>query len=287
MSKKFFLDTSPFAFCISTNSSLVEHNLQTIYSSLLTPYDGQQSDYYVQLNAGKGLRRVFRRQAHFFTDQYEPFSPLSSEQGYALLEWGMNYTIAANEMQHVIVHSAVLAKEDKAVLFPAPPGSGKSTLTCYLANNGWRLLSDEMALVVPNSNTVVPYVRPICLKNQSISLAKNWFNDGAFSSIAPATHKGDVIHLSPPQASWDARHQPAQIAAIVFPQYRPDIALDIYALDKQQSFMQLAENAFNYGVVGSVGFDTITQLVEKSACFEVHYNSLKEVEAFLTEELMA
>jgi predicted NACHT family NTPase len=37
------------------------------------------------------------------------------------------------EVQHVIIHSAILGKGNKAILFPAPPGSGKSTLTAYLA----------------------------------------------------------------------------------------------------------------------------------------------------------
>jgi len=189
-------------------------------------------------------------------------------------------------MQYVIIHSAVLAKDNKAILFPAPPGSGKSTLTAYLAFNGWRLLSDEMALIIPRTRTVQPFVRPICLKNRSITLAKNWFPDAVFSTVARDTHKGDVIHLSPPAESWLNANTPAEVVAVVFPQYTADVELDIYALNQTQSFMQLAGNAFNYGVIGVEGFETLTALIEQVPGFEILYNDVAQVAAFLEQELL-
>ncbi|MFT7412211.1 MAG: hypothetical protein ACI9J4_000567 [Paraglaciecola sp.] len=75
----------------------------------------------------------------------------------------MNWTVSGNELQHVIIHSAVLAKGNKVILFLTPLGLDKSTLTAYLAHDGWRL-----------------------------------FPDGKFSDIAIDTHKDDVIHLFPP-----------------------------------------------------------------------------------------
>jgi hypothetical protein len=43
----------------------------------------------------------------------------------------------------------VLERGGRALLLPAPSGSGKSTLCAGLAFNGWRLLSDELALLDP------------------------------------------------------------------------------------------------------------------------------------------
>jgi hypothetical protein len=132
---------------------------------------------------------VYQVSSTFFYVQQEPFKPVSFQKAYTFLEWGMNWTVAGNEVQHVIIHSAVLAKGNKAILFPAPLGSGEITLTAYLAHNGWRLLFDEMRLIILITKTVMPFVRPICLKNQSIDIAKD-------------THKGDVIHLSSSESSW-------------------------------------------------------------------------------------
>jgi hypothetical protein len=143
-----------------------------------------------------------------------------------------------------------------------------------------------MSLILPNTSQVVPFVRPICLKNASIDLAKSWFPLANFSSIAPDTHKGDVIHLSPPASSWQLKDKIVDIVGVVFPNYNKDKELDIYQLNKTQAFTQLAENSFNYGVIGDIGFQTLTKIIDKVDSFEIHYNDLKEVKSFLEEEIV-
>lgn len=285
MRYKLKIALSPFNFELMTDIPAVVENLQRIYPATLFKQQANP-DYHMCIGQSSGLRKFIKPQARFFVDQHEPFQPLQLQQAYAMLEWGMNWCIASHEMQYVIIHAAVLAKDDKAILFPAPPGSGKSTLTAYLAFNGWRLLSDEMALIVPYTNKVQPFVRPICLKNRSISLAKSWFPDAVFSSTAPDTHKGNVVHLSPPDSSWQAANQQAQIVAVVFPQYSEHVELDIYALNQTQAFMQLAKNAFNFGVIGEDGFKTLTAIMDQVPAFEVQYNALPAVAAFLEQEVL-
>jgi len=286
MKSHYFLDLYPFSFSIKTELPQVIQNLSTIYGSKFRALSIDVADYELSLQKSSGLRSFIRPQARFFCDQQEPFKPLSFQKAYAFLEWGMNWTVAGNEVQHVIIHSAVLAKGNKAILFPAPPGSGKSTLTAYLAHNGWRLLSDEMALIIPHTKTVVPFVRPICLKNQSIEIARSLFPDGKFSDIAKDTHKGDVIHLSPPELSWANNKNNAELVAVVFPNYRANQALQIYQLDKTQAFMQLVENAFNYSVLREVAFNTLTQVIEGVKTFEIFHNDLSEVADFLDQEII-
>ena len=278
------LQLSPFCFAIDTDIPFVKGNLEQLYPWGEPKYS--TPDYFVSVKKAEGIRSFYRPQARFFADQQEPFQPLQQQQAYAMLEWGMNWCIATHEMQYVIIHAAVLAKDNKAILFPAPPGSGKSTLTTWLAFHGWRLLSDEMALIQPHSRTVIPFVRPICLKNESIKLARQWFPEATYSTVASDTHKGDVIHLSPPQSSWQQNKEPAEIVGVVFPNYRSDIELDIYQLDKTQSFMQLAQNAFNYGVIGDDGFKTLCQVIEQVPGFEIFYNDLGLVADFLQQELI-
>jgi len=280
-----YLHLSPFCFEIRTDISKVTANLQQIYADLLSTTPGIP-DYYLTLSSGSGLRKYVRPQARFLADQQEPFKPIDIDNGFALLEWGMNWCIATSEMRFVIVHAAVLAKDGKAVLFPAPPGSGKSTLTAWLAFNGWRLLSDEMALLIPGTNQVVPFVRPICLKNQSIDLARQWFPQGRFSTIAKNTHKGDVVHLSPPAQSWQQHTEPAEVVAIVFPKYQKAQPLQVTALNQAQAFMALAENAFNFSLAGSQGFHTIVQLVERCQNYEVTYTEVAELAEFLQQDVL-
>lgn len=280
-----YLHLPPFCFQIQTDLPLVQKNLQLIYGDALKP-TADYTDYFINVKSGSGLRKFISRQVRFLSDQKEPFKPINLDSGYALLEWGMNWCVATQEMRFVIIHAAVLEKDGKAVLFPAPPGSGKSTLTAWLAFNGWRLLSDEMALMIPGSQTVVPFVRPICLKNRSITLAKSWFPSAHFSTIAKNTHKGDVVHLSPPSHSWDNNTVPAQVVAIVFPRYDKNEALTVTQLNQAQAFSALAENAFNFSLGGQAGFETIVQLVEKSQCYEACYNDVAELAEFLTQDVL-
>lgn len=280
-----YLLLPPFCFEVKTDIPFVVSNLKQVYGSRLID-SAECPDYFVSVQKAEGIRKFYRPQARFFSDQQEPFQPLQQQQAYAMLEWGMNWCVASHEMQYVIIHAAVLAKGNKAILFPAPPGSGKSTLTAWLAFHGWRLLSDEMALIQPHSRQVTPFVRPICLKNNSIQLAKAWFPEGNFSTVASDTHKGDVIHLSPPESSWQQHTEPAEIVGIVFPNYKADTPLDIYQLTKTQGFMQFATNAFNYGVIGTQGFSTLCNVIEQVPSFEIFYNDLSAVSEFLLQELI-
>jgi hypothetical protein len=122
-------------------------------------------------------------------------------------------------------------------------------------------------LIIPNTKTGLPFVRPIFLKNQSIDIVKKLFPDGKFSDIARDTHKGDVIHLSPPESSWDNQTETAELVGVLFPNYRANQNLQIYQLDKTQAFMQWVENAFNYSALREVAFNTLTQVIEGEQTF--------------------
>lgn len=273
----------PFCFEITQYDNRVARNLSKLYPATCFTDNTPLVDYQVAIKSGQGVHQVWRRQARFLSEGHEPFQPLPAEHSYAMLEWGMNYVVAANEFTYVIVHAGILALNDKAIMFPAPPGSGKSTLTLWLAFHGWRLLSDEMALVKPNSLQVVPFVRPICLKNKSIDLAKAWFPHATFSDITRNTHKGDVCHVSPPAESWQHNQREAQLTALVFPKYQAGSALEIYQLNQAQAFAELANNAFNMSVLGKLGFDTAFELVSRLPAFTVQYSDMTELTEFLSE----
>lgn len=285
---QFRLALPPFLFDIKTDLPIVAENAKNIYGDCYTELLDENDfvDYRLTVTHSGGIRRFYKPQARFLCDEREPFKPLNANQAYAILEWGMNWTVAAHELQYVIIHSAVLAKGDKAIIFPAPPGSGKSTLTAHLANSGWRLLSDEMALILPKTNQVIPFVRPVCLKNASIGLAKQWFPDNVFSTIARDTHKGDVIHMAPSKQAIEQNTKSASIVGIVYPQYNADEVLNIYPLNMTDTFMQLVHNAFNFTAIGKESFDTVVNLIEQTKNFEIQYNDLNEVDAFLTEEII-
>jgi HprK-related kinase A len=285
--KTFELMLPPFHFSVSTDVPSVIEHAQRMYDKQYLPSGAlPYIDYHLRVQYSGGIRKWFRPQVRFMADQQEPFKPLNASQAYAMLEWGMNWAVAAHEMQHLFIHSAVLAQGEHAVLFPAPPGSGKSTLTAHFSHHGWRLLSDEMALVTPDTLTVTPFCRPICLKNQAIELARSWFPQAPMTAVAKDTHKGDVVHLRAPLTEHDLFAQ-AQIKAVVLPRYNAaNKHINIVRLNHAQAMHELADNAFNYSVMGKRGWQALLTIIERVPVFAIDYAQAQDVSDFLVQEVL-
>jgi hypothetical protein len=63
---------------------------------------------------------------------------------------------------------------------------------------------------------------------------------------------------------------------IVFPKYVPDADPLLTPRSKTQTFMPLAENAFNYATLGETGFAAIARLLDQCACYDFIYSRLED-----------
>lgn len=273
------------SFLVRSTLTPVVRNFYTLYGDHQLVEQGKPVDFHVKVRSTSTLRKWLHPQIEFICDQHSPFLPLPKSQAYPVLEWGMNWCIASHCHNYLLIHAAVLAKDGKAIVFPAPPGSGKSTLTGYLAHTGWRLLSDEMAVIDTKTLQVFPFIRPICLKNNSIDLIQQWFPQAIVSDVARDTSKGDVAHVKPPLDSLANMYEPADICAVVFPKYDAAVELDIYTLDKCSAFLALTENGFNNNVLAEDGFTALTRIVEQANNYELAYSNMAELVSFLNDEV--
>jgi len=224
------------------------------------------ADFRVAVEPPFGVRRFVAPQALFKFDGSVRFRPLPAAQAFPLLEWGLNWCVTTHCHQYLIIHSAVLERHGRALLLPAPPGSGKSTLCAALVARGWRLLSDELALIELDGKRVVPMPRPISLKNRSIDTIARFWPDAAIGDIVPDTLKGSVAHVRPP---GDSVHRALEYPApgwVVLPRYAHGVATELAPLPKCEAFMRLVDSAFNYSVHGRAGFEALAALVDASDC---------------------
>lgn len=245
------------------------------------------SDFLVAVKPSGFLRRWYRPKVSFHSNSTEPFAPLPLSQAFAFLEWGLNWCISTTDFSHLIVHSAVLVKNSQAIIFPALPGSGKSTLTTWLGLNGWAVYSDELAVIDTKKLTVEALYRPICLKNRSIDLVKEWKSDITITPPCLDTAKGTVAHAK--LNSWDefAQLQPVPISGVVFPKYDAKVDECLYEVDKLQIFEAICRNTFNFHVLGHTAFDTVLRLTESIKGLEVHYNDLQFMSSLLEDEILS
>src|SRR3546814_19883114 len=87
-----------------------------------------------------------------------------------MLEWGLNWCIGLHGHRYLIIHAAAIERNGLAFILPGAPGSGKSTLTAFLVHHGWRLLSDQQALVSLQDRRLPALTPPIGLTNRPIDL---------------------------------------------------------------------------------------------------------------------
>lgn len=259
----------------------------SIAHRLYQPYplsdNGSVFDFHVELSAPHGLRRWVRRQAYFSVDGQMAFAPYTEAHAFPALEWGMNWCIATRAHHLLLLHSAVVERNGQAILLPASPGYGKSTLCAALIHSGWRLLSDEFGLVRPEDGLLLPLPRLIPLKNESIQVIKKFRPEAVFGPAFLETRKGTVAHVQPPVDSIRRSQEPARPRWLVFPRWVAGEPLMLEHVQKSQAFLNVATNAFNYDVLDATAFRLVTEMVRSCDAYSLIYSNLDEAVSALNQ----
>lgn len=254
------------------------------FSALYAHYpvlDESIVDFSIKLKKPNNVRRWIKPQVLFESIPNPNFAPFPLEQAFPMLEWGTNWCIATQSHQYLLFHSAVVEKNGQAIIFPAYPGSGKSTLCAALALSGWRMLSDEFGVFRAGASDVLPLPKLIPLKNNAVDVIRHFSSDAFLGPTFKKTRKGDLAHFRPPKESIEKMHQSAQVKWIVFPKYEQNVGLNVESVTKSRALMRLANNSFNYHVVKQKAFETTSKVVQASECLSLTYSDLDRAIAYL------
>lgn len=266
-----------FVAGIRSDLPVVADGLQALYADYPLAADSDFCDYPVEVSGGSLLRRRIRPQAVFRFEGMQPFKPLPGGQAVAMLEWGLNWVFTNHAQHYLIIHAAVLERDGLGLILAAPPGSGKSTLCAGLTLRGWRLLSDELAMVGLDDGQLMPLPRPISLKNASIDIVRGLPGSPVIGPLARDTAKGTVAHMRPPQESVAAALEKARPRWVLFPRFVAGADCRIDPVGKAHTFMQLVSNSFNYPRLGVTGFEAMGRLVDGCDGYTARYGSLDQI----------
>lgn len=129
-----------------------------------------------------------------------------------------------------IIHGGAVARNAKAAIIAAPPGSGKSTLIAYLVAHGYEYLSDDL-VPLRADGMVAPFPLPIGVK------------PGAAPDLAPfypsldATSRNDRLQLLTHDVSFLTAPQPA--TALIFLRYVAEARTRFVELTVEEAFTRL------------------------------------------------
>ncbi|WP_019675857.1 HprK-related kinase A [Arsukibacterium perlucidum] len=282
----FSLHTPPFTVRIDTDSPALFSDLARLYpADVLRPVP--DNDHVYDFHIDYKRRFSGKSRPYHFRTGSEHFRMADANQLIPTFEWGLNWCVSAYQQQYLAIHAAVLEKDGKALIMPAPPGSGKSTLCALLMLRGWRLLSDEMCLIDPASGQLQPYVRPVSLKNASIEVIQHYQPGVEIFHRTADTEKGTVAYLRPTDSSWQQQNSSAQPMWIIFPAYQANAAepVALFTMPKADTLLYLAQNSFNYAVFAAEGFNLLSQLVENTESFRLEYSDTRQMLELLEQLL--
>ncbi len=274
------LPIGPFVIRVTSKLGRVAYGISLLYSDAeITSHP--VADFYVNIYQPPGLRRWYRPQVVFSFDGTMPFKPMPLAQALATLEWGLNWCISSHTNAYLVVHAAAIEKHGRAIIMPAQPGAGKSTLTAALVSRGWRLLSDELTLLTTTDHPqAIPVPKPINLKNASIKVISQFAPETILGPVVYDTAKGSVSHMKTPGDSVQRMREPAEPAFIIFPTFRANAQTSVSQLSKARSFLNIAKQCFNFHILGETGFKTLDKVVTNCQCFEFRYSDLEEAVDF-------
>lgn len=277
----FDLRTGPFVSRVRSPFAELAEAIRLLYADLPVEPDREFADFHLNVRPAGSLWQRLRRRVMLFQDGDMASAVYSRQAALAMLEWGLNACIYNRAHQYVIIHAAVLERDGRALLLSAPPSSGKSTLCTALTFRGWRLLSDELALLRPADGMVAGLARPICLKNESIPLIQTFAPGAVVGPVCRGTHKGRIAHVRPPAESVARVDEPARPAWVLFVRYQAQAAAALTPVRRAPALLRLEEQSFNYSVIDDRSFTVLADMVEQCESYEFTYGDLDEAVSHL------
>jgi len=87
--------------------------------------------------------------------------------------------------------------------------------------------------------------------------------------------------MKPPTDSIIRSDEAAKAAWVIFPKYQSGTPASLKKLSQSRTFIRIADNAFNYSLLGVKGYETLVGVVGASQCYDFTYSSLDDaIETF-------
>jgi hypothetical protein len=170
--------------------------------------------------------------------------------------WKASTEAIAGIDDHIAIHAGAVGWRGLAVLLPAPPDSGKTTLTAALTTAGLSYFSDEAALIAPASGRLVPFPRALWLEPGSVVALDRFLGPNAATSFT----QNPTSHVAVAELRGGIADE-STIRHIVFPRYVEGASTSLTPISRAEALVELSRNAFNLDAFGTSGLDALARVV--------------------------
>ena len=94
----------------------------------------ERYDFDIAVKPPNLLRKFISPQISFYCDKQTPFFPLPRSQSYPMLEWGMNWCIAAHEYSRLVNNIAIYLFSESHIALASPESLGGTQTVSFSYN---------------------------------------------------------------------------------------------------------------------------------------------------------
>lgn len=190
------------------------------------------------------------------------------------IEWALNAAIAATLSGFYQMHAGAVARGGAALLLPAYPQSGKSTLVARLVSRGWDYLSDEFGLIDPTTLAAWPYPKAICIKHGSFPVLEQ---AGLRLDACKEYDKGYKGRVKLIRAQ-DIRPHPtpmgAPIRMVLFPRFARRRDPIVTQVSPAQAVFRMLGASFSFARFRGEAVALLASVARRAACHQIESGDL-------------
>lgn len=178
------------------------------------------------------------------------------------------------------LHSAAVARGNRAVLLVGRSGGGKSTLAAGLVRNGWDYVTDEQVTIVPRDLILRSYARPLTLRSEV------WPQFRELPSVASVLRMNEA-----PERHLRVEVPPSEIGAVsaiaglrsvvVFEPRRASgsPARSSAVADVAEALQMLAGTCYDSDRLGRSGIAALVEIACECPAWRLEYDGLDDASA--------
>jgi hypothetical protein len=188
------------------------------------------------------------------------------------LLWQVHKEAVGSATRVLALHAGAVSWRGAGVVLPGTTGSGKTTLVTGLIRAGFSYLSDEAALIDPQTRWLQPFPKSLTLRPESLRLLP------------------ELTERLSPELAWNTRLRydlpveavrsnavggPCNVRYVITPRFVRGSKSRLAPISRAETLVYLSENAFNLHLFARRGLAALADVVRRAECFQMQVGDLE------------